>query len=198
MMRLTRTRLRGFALATAGASAVEFALISPLLILFYFGMAETCQLMMAQRRVSHAAAAIGDLITQGGELDSKERDDIFLAGRMIMSPFQTDTMSTRITSVVRVNNQNVVDWSNVTGGAYTPMARGTVVPITTPINTHGQSVLLTEVAYNHQSTVGYVFPGVMKLKHSSEMRPRRTDTVVRCERATATAPCIPVSPPIAG
>lgn len=187
-----RTRLRGFALATAGASAVEFALISPLLILFYFGMAETCQLMMAQRRVSHAAAAIGDLITQGGELDSKERDDIFLAGRMIMSPFQTDTMSIRVTSVVRVNNQNVVDWSNVSGGAFSPMVKGAVATITTPINADGQSVLLAEVAYEHQSTVGYVFPGVMKLKHAAELRPRRTDTVVRCERASATAPCVPV------
>jgi Flp pilus assembly protein TadG len=192
MIRPLRTRMRRFALATAGASAVEFALISPLLIGFYFGMAETCQLMMAQRRVSHAAAAIGDLITQGGELDSKERDDIFLAGRMIMSPFQTDTMSIRITSVVRVNNANVVDWSNVSGSAFQPLTKGAVVPLSTPINDDGQSVVLTEVTYGHQSAVGYVLPGVMTLKHASELRPRRTDTVVRCERATATSPCIPV------
>ena len=192
MIRRLRSHARGFALATAGASAVEFALISPLLILFYFGMAETCQLMMAQRRVARAAAAMGDLITQGGELDSKERDDIFLAGRMIMTPFPTGTMSIRVTSVVRVNNQNVVGWSNVSGTAFTAMAKGTVVPISTPINDDGQSVVLTEVAFDHQSTVGYVFPNAMKLKQSSEMRPRRTDTVVRCERATATAPCIPI------
>jgi Flp pilus assembly protein TadG len=186
-------RLSRFARATAGASAVEFALIAPLLILFYFGMAETCQLMMAQRRVSHSAAAMADLITQGGELDSKERDDIFLAGRMIMAPFPTSAMRVRVTSVVRnSNNQNVVDWSEVTGTGINPLVKGTVVAIKTPIDQVGQSVVLAEVEFDHESTVGYALPGIMNLKHSAELRPRRTNTVVRCERATPTSPCVPV------
>ena len=187
------TRMRDFRGAAAGVAAVEFALIAPLLILFYFGMAETCQLMMAQRRVSHAAAAMADLITQGGELDAAELQDVLKAGELIMAPFPIGTMSVRFTSVVRDNNnQNVADWSEVKGPAYAKVPDGTVVPIKTPINDVGQSVVLAEIEYGFESAVGYVLPGMKTLKHSAELRPRRTDKVVRCERATATAPCVEI------
>ncbi|HEX8571094.1 MAG TPA: TadE/TadG family type IV pilus assembly protein [Caulobacteraceae bacterium] len=192
-MRTLRARLRAFGRAREGASAVEFALISPLLILFYFGMAETCELMMAQRRVSHSAAAMADLITQGGQLDKDELADILLAGRLIMAPFPTTNLSVRLTSVVRdPNNQNLADWSEVSGTAFTKIADGTPVAIKTPINEPGQSVLLAEVQFGHQSAVGYVLPGLKTLKHQAELRPRRTDRVVRCERASATAECIEI------
>ena len=192
-MKTLRTRLAAFGRAREGASAVEFALISPLLIMFYFGMAETCELMMAQRRVSHSAAAMADLITQGGELDKDELADILLAGRLIMAPFPTANFSVRLTSVVRdSNNQNLADWSEVSGSAFTKIPDGTVVAIKTPINAADQSVVLAEVQFGHESAVGYVLPGLKTLKHSAELRPRRTDKVVRCERATATSPCVEI------
>lgn len=188
-----RSRLLTFARDVGGVAALEFALIAPLLILFYFGMAETCQLMMAQRRVSHSAAAMADLITQGGELDSKELADIYDAGRMIMAPFPTGTMSIRVTSVVRdANNKNLAKWSEVYGTGYTKVPVGTEVAIKTPINAVDQSVVMAEVEFKHESSIGYVLPGVKTLKHTAELRPRRTDEVVRCERATPTSPCVPV------
>ena len=192
-MRTLRTRLRGFAAAQQGVAALEFALISPLLILFYFGMAETCELMMAQRRVSHSAAAMADLVTQGGELDKDELADILLAGRMILEPFPATTYSVRLTSVVRnANNQNVADWSEIYGAGFSKIPDNTVVAIKTPINDVGQSVVLAEVRFGHESAVGYVLPGTRTLSHSAELRPRRTDRVVRCERATATSPCVEI------
>ena len=193
-MKTLRTRARGFACATAGVAAVEFALIAPLLILFYFGMAETCQLMMAQRRVSHSAAAMADLITQGGELDSAERDDIYKAGRLIMAPFPTDGMRVRITSVIRLNGSTVVRWSEVTGPGMTALPAGQVVPLKTPLSQDGDSVVLAEVQFGYESPVGYVIPGILELKHFAELRPRRTNEVVRCERATADGPCVPLHP----
>ena len=191
-----RTRLRAFATAQAGASAVEFALIAPLLIMFYFGMAETCQLMMAQRRVSHSAAAMADLITQGGQLDSKERDDIYKAGKLIMAPFPVTGMRVRITSVIRLNGRTEVRWSEATGAGMTPKAPREPITVKTPLTQDGDSVVLAEVEFDHESAIGYALPGVMKLKHFAELRPRRTNEVVRCDRANndPLAPCVPIHP----
>ena len=55
-----RVGIRGFWRDPRGVSAVEFALIAPLLILMYCGMAELSLAMMAQRRLSNIASAIGD------------------------------------------------------------------------------------------------------------------------------------------
>jgi Flp pilus assembly protein TadG len=192
MTSAARMRLRRLRRATAGTAAVEFALLAPLLILFYFGMAETCQLMIAQRRVSHSAAAMADLVTQGGELDTEERDDIFLAGRMILAPFPVEHYRVRLTSVVRTNDKNVVDWSEVSGTGLAKLPKGSVATIKTPLTENGQSVVMAEVEFDHESTVGYALPGVMKLKHAAELRPRRTNTVIRCTHNAATGACVPI------
>ena len=67
--------LRRFARDCRGVSAIEFAIIAPLLITFYLGMAETTQAMMAKRKASHVASAIGDLIAQDQSVTDAEIAD---------------------------------------------------------------------------------------------------------------------------
>ena len=52
--------LQQFVRDRRGVSAVEFALIAPLMIAFYFGLTEFCQGYMAQKRMGHSAAAVAD------------------------------------------------------------------------------------------------------------------------------------------
>ena len=47
-----------------GVSAVEFAMLAPVLIAFYMGMTEFCQGFMAQKRMSHVSAMVADLVAQ--------------------------------------------------------------------------------------------------------------------------------------
>ena len=51
-----------------GVSAVEFALIAPVMILFYFGLAELTQVMIAERKTVRTASAIGDILAQTAEI----------------------------------------------------------------------------------------------------------------------------------
>ena len=55
-----------------GAAAVEFAFIAPVMILMYYGLAELTQAMMADRRASHVASAIGDLVAQDTAINTTE------------------------------------------------------------------------------------------------------------------------------
>ena len=67
-----------------GVSAVEFALIAPLMIAFYFGLAEFCQGYMSQKRLAHSASAIADLVAQTDVVTKDETDDILAIGATIM------------------------------------------------------------------------------------------------------------------
>ncbi len=114
--------LRRFRRDRRGVSAVEFALVAPVLILIYFGMAELSQAMMAQRRVSHSASAIGDLVTQSNAVTvngvtsgtTSKLSDLFSAASTILSPFDTAPLKLRVSSITGVaSGSNVtptVDW----------------------------------------------------------------------------------------
>ncbi|MBP8248028.1 MAG: pilus assembly protein, partial [Phenylobacterium sp.] len=69
--------LRRFRDDREGVSAVEFALIAPIMILFYFGMAEICQGFMAQKRTQHVASTIADLVAQRETISTATLTDIF-------------------------------------------------------------------------------------------------------------------------
>ena len=47
---------------TRGLSAVEFALLAPVMISLYFGVAEVGQAFMVQKRQAHVASMVADLV----------------------------------------------------------------------------------------------------------------------------------------
>lgn len=162
-----------------GVSAVEFALIAPALIAFYFGLAELTQAMMAERRVAHAASAIGDLVAQSSQVSSANLTDIFSIGDTIMSPFPTTSLKMRITSVVADSSiKPIAAWS--VGDGMTPIAVGAKVALPNNLLTvAGQSVIMSEVEYSYDSPVDYFVPDAVNFSKIFFLRPRKSDTVTK-------------------
>ncbi len=94
-----------------GVSAVEFAMLAPVLIAFYFGMAEFCQGFMAQKRMGHASSMVADLVAQEETVSTTNLDDIFEIGSLIMKPFAITLLKQRVSSVTRTAGVAKVDWS---------------------------------------------------------------------------------------
>ncbi|MBW3558399.1 MAG: pilus assembly protein [Proteobacteria bacterium] len=179
--------LRRFACDDRGVSAIEFAFIAPILIVFYFGMAEVCQLLIAKRRVSHSGAAVADLVSQTDApfTTKDELRDQMLAAESVMAPFPTAPLTMRVFSVTKETASTgliKVDWSceGVLGEVPTcpsgarPKA-STFAPAT-PLNP-GESLIVAELSYNYSSSIGYFIPGVKVMKHKAELRPRKQDVI---------------------
>ncbi|MBC6981644.1 TadE/TadG family type IV pilus assembly protein [Caulobacter sp. 17J80-11] len=178
MMRRVRSWLTRLARAEEGVSAVEFALIAPLMILFYFGLAELSQGYMAQRRVNHAAAAIADLVAQQQAVNNQDMQDIFLVGGLTMAPFPTDTLKLRISSVVAdAKGVPKVAWSD--GSHIVARTKDEVVTVPAGLIAAGASVIMAEVEYDYHSTAGQVMPSLTRLKHTYYLAPRLSQTVTR-------------------
>src|SRR5690606_40236965 len=94
-----------------GVSAIEFAMLAPVLIVFYMGMTEFWQGFMAQKRMGHVSATVADLIAQEETVTAATIDDIFDIGGLIMGPFPTTTLHQRVSSVTRTSGVARVDWS---------------------------------------------------------------------------------------
>lgn len=159
-----------------GVSAVEFAMLAPVMIFFYFGLAEFCQGYMAQKRASHSAAMVADLVAQRDSVTHGEVDDIFEVGELIMAPFTATGMSLRVSSARRIDANTVrIDWSRGSGMA----ARATGSSITVPSGLIGigESVVVSESLYDYDSPVDYMMPGITTFSHTFYLRPRSVERV---------------------
>ena len=69
-MRVTSlAKLNRFLRDEDGISAVEFALIAPLMAMIYFGCIELSLMMTLDRKVTGATAALGDLTSRASSVD---------------------------------------------------------------------------------------------------------------------------------
>lgn len=180
-------RLRRFRRDARGVSAVEFALIAPFMILIYFGLAELAQGMMAQRRVSHAASAIGDLVGQtDGTLTDAEKNNIMAAGDNIVAPFPVTLLRLRVTSITGNAQGNPrVDWSDGESGL-SAYAHCAVVPgfPTGLITASGENVIMAEATYTYTSPVAKVLPNGLSFSEKFYLRPRKVSKVGRTGAST--------------
>jgi Flp pilus assembly protein TadG len=170
--RLGRRSWRGFWRDQRGVSAVEFALIAPALIAFYFGFAETTQAMMAKRRASHVASTIGDLVAQQQTMDSATMTDLFTIGATVLAPFPTTSLKMRVTSVsADAANKVTVDWSK--GSGMTALgAGGTYSGIPAGLIAANQSLIVSEVTYSYDSPIKKYVPNTLTWSDIFYLRPR--------------------------
>jgi Flp pilus assembly protein TadG len=170
---MSRSLFRRLAGDDRGISAVEFALLAPVLIAFYLGLSEFCQGYMAQKRMGHVAAAVADLVAQEDTVTRANLDDIFTLGDLIMKPFSTATLKQRISSVTRTGTRVKVDWSR--GDGLTALTTGSELTVPTDLLADGQSVIIAEATYDYDSPADYLMPNITKFSHTYYLRPRVSD-----------------------
>lgn len=117
--RASRTLVKRFWNHNSGVAAVEFALILPLMILLYFGTVEASRAVAYDRRLTSAAAALGDLVSQSNKsLTNAQLTDYFTAARITMVPYDADDLQ-QIATCVQVDSAGnaIVIWSRADNGA---------------------------------------------------------------------------------
>jgi Flp pilus assembly protein TadG len=178
MTRAMAMRARTFAARflhdRTGVAAVEFALVVPVLIVCYFGLAEFCQAYMAQKRAQHTTSQIADMVARAPTTSRSQIDAIFDVGSLIMQPFPEAPLSLRVTSITRgADGVARVDWSR--GRGMTPLSGTRTVPAGLIAN--GETVIMGESRYAYQSPLNQLFSGVTNFGGTHYLRPRLTDRI---------------------
>ena len=168
-----RPALKRFAGDRRGVSAIEFAFIAPVLIMVYFSIAELSLAMLAQLKVSHAASAVGDLVTQASTVDPGQLTDVYDASSSIIQPFPSTTMAVCVMSVT-ANAAGVpsIDWHNAQN-----MTCPTTPTLPTGLLGASQSIVVSEVKYTYTSPMSYLFKAPIKFDQTFYLRPRQSAQV---------------------
>ena len=148
--------------ANDGVAAIEFALVLPILVLIFFGLVESANLLTADARLRAATAAAGDMIAQVDKvnIEQNDLDDAWLGAQEIIKPIPT-TFAGNPTFVIRVtvakirNNTTTIPldvrWSRLlpnTSGSTT-----SILGITNPVCGTLMTSLPTGLAPPDASTV---------------------------------------------
>jgi Flp pilus assembly protein TadG len=138
-----------------GSSAVEFAIIAPLMLGLYIGCVEISDGVAADRKVTLTAGALANLASQVQTIDTPGMTNIMNAATAIISPYSAGNLTTTVTCIkIDASKNATVAWSATVGG--TAKSKGAAITIPTEISIASSSLVLAEVTYLYVPVTGYI------------------------------------------
>ncbi|MGN6570025.1 MAG: TadE/TadG family type IV pilus assembly protein [Pseudolabrys sp.] len=166
MLRFTRDR--------RGVSAVEFALVAPMMITLYFGCVEVSDGVAVDRKVSLTSAALANLIAQvtgpGSPpvIDTTGMNNILDASSAIIIPYSSANLKMSVYCLSIDANKNVTTkWTATRNGG-----TGMSVSVPTDLKVASTHLILAQVSYAYRPVVGHTITGTMTLSDQMFMMPR--------------------------
>lgn len=182
----------------SGVAAMEFAIIAPMIIGLYLGLAELSSVLSVERKVSHSASVAGDLATQVTSLNASEAEDLVSAVLQVADLGANGNYILRLHSYYRVPNGNVrsegvIIYRNGNHGGLAPYDRDLLSEDLLPI---GGGIVVASVKHAYIpfgfSRVGGedkgkgFLPNKLDLEETFLLKPRRSETVIIGEEGTHT------------
>jgi Flp pilus assembly protein TadG len=182
MARLVATLLRQrslrFAADQRGVSAVEFALLLPLMLTMYFGTLEVTDAISADRQVTLVASTVANIASQYTQVSSSDVSNILGAAAQVLVPFPVANATVTLTSVqVDLNGNATVDWSATLNGTTRSGNVTSSIPSALVQSSKGGFVLWGEATYHYKPMIGYVVTGTLTMGSQIFARPRMSNCV---------------------
>lgn len=184
--------------AQRGVSAVEFALIAPLMVLMLFGSAEASLAVTVDRKTTLAASTLGDLAAQTDLVACAELAQIGTVTRQVFEPYSGANATMVVASLKLDAGAAKVEWSKF---LRTDTSTGTVlcddvpsthslyvgktVTIDTSLFATGGGLVVGDVEMVHTSIGTSFIANNMKLHERFYLRPRKSLKLKLCTQTGA-------------
>ena len=164
-------------------SAVEFAVLLPVMLLLFIAGNELSQALTIYRKVSHTGSAIGDLVSQVSSITGAEMNNILAASTSVMTPYSASGVKLVVSTVnYTTANGFKTSWSVAQNAS--AWAANAPPPVTIPsgLVTDGQQLVVTKVEYVYTSTFSTFMQDILggssiTLSDISYLRPRISTTI---------------------
>ena len=167
---------KAYAKQKEGVAAIEFALIAPIMITFYFGVSELSVLIATDRDVAHAASVAGDLATQSETLAQADVETIMEAALTVanVDSDNVNSLSVELNSFeLDANNQlnqvgHALMGSAISSGAFNPSE------IPASMTTGSSGVVVARVDFKYQPLIADFLLSELVLHETFYLKPRKS------------------------
>ncbi|GLQ19945.1 TadE/TadG family type IV pilus assembly protein [Algimonas porphyrae] len=182
-------RITGFHRDESGVAAMEFAIIAPIIIGVYLGLAELAMVLGVERQVSHSASVAGDLATQAAVLEEADIEDILSATLRVANVSDTNDYVLHMESFDRDSSGSEVSLGEIVYGAGREswLEDFDAADLSADMLAEGSGIVVARVAYRYtpmgmpntldtDSKKG-LLPTSLTLTETFLLKPRRSATV---------------------
>lgn len=154
-----------------GVSAVEFALIAPLLVSLYLGCVEISDGVSADRKVTLVSSTVANLVAQSTTISSSDMSNILDASSAIIAPYSSSNLKITVSCISIDSNRNAtVKWSATRNGT----ALSGAVSIPTDLQVANTQLIYAQASYAYTPVIGYTITGTLNMSEKMYMMPRIT------------------------
>lgn len=167
-----------------GNSAVEFAVVLPVMLVMFFGTIEFSSGVALKRKVSLMTQSVADLVSRYTTVNDTDMNNFTIIADAMMTPYTATPLKATVTEIYIDPSTGVAraQWSK----GDNPRGVGSTVPV--PANliardaankiVAGQYLIFSEASYLYTPIVGYVMKTGVTLSDQTYMRPRLSQCVL--------------------
>lgn len=181
---------RSLATDNKAVSAVEFAILLPMLLVLYIGGSETGQAISIYRKVSLTSYTLADLVSQYSGVCTTSNSnsaqvgslpDLLSISTSVMLPYAASGAQMVVAGISNKSGSNNVDWSyglNATSWTTNAAPPTGVTVASSVVPNNGDQVIVVQTTYTYTSSFSTVMKdiwgnnGAITLTSTSFVRPR--------------------------
>ncbi len=163
-----------------GIAAIEFAIIAPIMIGMYFGLAEIAHALSTDRKISHATNVAGDLATQQPDIMDEMIEEVLAAALRVMDIPDVENVSIDIESFIKPDlSQPAISQGrirlNSSVGNFTSF---NTTNLDEKLLNENSGVVVTRVRYDYTPLEFRFFDSTVRLQETFLLKPRRSESVI--------------------
>jgi Flp pilus assembly protein TadG len=160
-----------------GTSAIEFALLLPVMLTLYVAGTEISNAIAIDRKVTLTARTVTDLVSRASTISTADMSDILGASAAVISPYISNNLTFTVSEIYIDNNGNAKVWGFSCSYQGTPRTIGEPVTLPPQLTVNNSYLIWGEAQYNYTPPIAYVISGTLNLKDQIFMSPRMSSSV---------------------
>ncbi len=177
-----KPHLTDFKRDSRGTSAIEFALLLPIMLFIFYGTIEVSKLYIEKNQVEAISETVADLVTQGKTITTDQLEDIFKISTKALNADMEAKVNIAVTAVRTLPDENgqpetKVTWSESKTGQNTKSEDSTYSDLPDDMAKNYETIIVTELYYTHRSIYEFFIKGDKSFDRRFLNKPRYSSDI---------------------